>query len=352
MELGAGETMAGGQAVMTGGRTGKEGPGRRQLRWLLPVGRRALKDYRVEFAMLGVLVVLSIIGNILYPELLSSTDIGNILDLVAALFLMAVGQVVVLITGGIDLSVGSTFALASVAFAIGTNDHGEGVGLIVGLGVGLGIGAVNGFLVAVIGLAPFIVTLASDAAGASLALVVTNGETQSLPNSASAFSLGHAVPGIPNYVLFIVLTLVVGHVVMRWTKVGRFFYAVGSNVDAAGLVGVPVRAVRFSAYAISGTLAALAGIYVVTGLFSADPTAGSTYLLESIAAVVIGGASLVGGIGSVFGALIGTVIIVELQTGLVVADVPSFWQGTTYGIVIIFAIMVERLLRKRGHGAR
>ena len=184
MELGAGETMAGGQAVMTGGRTGKEGPGRRQLRWLLPVGRRALKDYRVEFAMLGVLVVLSIIGNILYPELLSSTDIGNILDLVAALFLMAVGQVVVLITGGIDLSVGSTFALASVAFAIGTNDHGEGVGLIVGLGVGLGIGAVNGFLVAVIGLAPFIVTLASDAAGASLALVVTNGETQSLPNSA------------------------------------------------------------------------------------------------------------------------------------------------------------------------
>ena len=319
--------------------------GQTQLQWLSTIGKRTFREYQVECAMLGVLIVLSIVVDVLYPELLSGADLSNIFTLMASLFLIAVGQLIVLITGGIDLSVGSIFAFSSVEFALLANSHGIAIGVIGGLGVGAGVGVVNGFLVAVLGLAPFIVTLASYAAAASLALVVTNGMTQTVPDSASAFSLGHAIPGVPNYLLLIIVTLISGHVITRWTRVGRFYYAVGSNVNAAALVGVPVRSVKFSAYVLSGVLAALAGIFVVTGLFSADATAGTTYLLESIAAVVIGGASLAGGVGSIIGALIGTAIIVELQNGLVVANVPAFWQGTTYGLVIILAIMVERLLR-------
>lgn len=314
---------------------------------------RPLRNYRIEMAMLLVLVLLAGAMEIRSTVSLSEANIRNVLDSAAPLFLVAIGQLLVLITGGIDLSVGATFALAGMTTAVLMESHGLGVGIAVGVATGLAVGLFNGLLIVCLKLAPFIVTLATLSIGGSLAYVVSGGTSRLVPDGFSAFNGGTLVAGIPNYVTVMAVTLVVAHLFLRWTVFGRYLYATGSSEQAARLAGVPTDLAKLFAYAASGTLAAVAALLTMSQLGAVDPSSGSsTLLLNSIAAVVIGGASLFGGLGSAPGALIGVLIIALLQNALVILQVPSFWQGTVSGGVIVFAVLIERVVRGGGGGER
>lgn len=322
------------------------------LRALGALGR-PLRNYRIEAAMLLVLVALAAAMEIRSTVSLSGANIRNVLDSAAPLFLISIGQLLVLITGGIDLSVGATFALVGMTTAVLMETHGTGLGVAGGLATGLGVGLVNGVLIVYLRLAPFIVTLATLSIAGSLAYVVSGGTSRLVPESFSGLDGGTLILGIPNYVTVMAVTLVVAHLFLRRTVFGRYLYATGSSEQAARLAGVPSDLTKLFAYAASGALAAVAAFFAMSQLGAVDPSSGSsTLLLNSIAAVVIGGASLFGGMGSAPGALIGVLIISLLQNALVILQVPSFWQGTVSGGVIVFAVLIERLVRGGGGGKR
>jgi ribose transport system permease protein len=324
-----------------------------QRRPTLRVLVRPLRNYRIETAMLLVLVVLACAMEARSTVSLSGANIRNVLDSAAPLLLVSIGQLLVLITGGIDLSVGAAFALVGMTTAVLMQSHGIGVSVVVGTATGLALGLANGLLIVYLKLAPFIVTLATLSIGGSLAYVVSGGTTRLVPDAFASLDGGTLIGGIPNYVTVMVVALVIVHLFLRRTVFGRYLYATGSSEQAARLAGVPSELARLFAYAASGLLAAVAAFLAMSQLGAVDPSSGSsTLLLNSIAAVVIGGASLFGGLGSAPGALIGVLIISLLQNALVILQVPSFWQGTMSGGVIVFAVLIERLVRGGGGGER
>ena len=226
--------------------------------------------------------------------------------------------------GGIDLSVGSVFSLAGMITGLAlVHNYDEVSSTIAGLLVGLVFGAINGALVTFVGLAPFVVTLITYAVAGSLAFIVT----QANPNYY-LLNGGTLIPGIPNFVLYCLILPVIEEFVLRKVVLGRWIYAVGSSSNAARLLGVPVRGIRLSVYIVSGLLASFASVLDVSYISNAEATAGSAMMLQSIAAVVIGGASLFGGTGSAVGALLGALMITVIQNGVNLIGINSFWQGS------------------------
>lgn len=304
-----------------------------------------LSSYRTEAAIAIAIVVLEVAVGLLVPSALSWGNIADIAQAAAPLVIMALGVLLVVITGGIDLSVGSVFSLTGMVTGLAmVNGYGAIASTVAGLCVGLVFGAVNGFLVTFVGLAPFVVTLITYAVAGSLAFIVTGGH--SLPISDPNYYLlngGTLVPGIPNYVLYCVVLLVAIEFLLKRVVAGRWIYAVGSSSGAARLLGVPVHAVRFSVYVVSGLLAAFASVLSVSYISNAEGTAGSPMMLQAIAAVVIGGASLFGGTGSAIGALLGALMITVIQNGVNLIGVNSFWQGSVTGLVILIAVLVDRV---------
>jgi ribose transport system permease protein len=214
--------------------------------------------------------------------------------------------------------------------------------------VGVLFGAINGFLVTFAGLAPFVVTLITYAVAASLAFIVTNGH--SLPINDPGYWVlngGAIVPGLPNYALFCILLLVIVEFGLRRIVFGRWVYAVGSSPGAARLLGIPVHLVRFSVYVISGLLAAFASVLTVSYISNAEGTAGAAMMLQAIAAVVIGGASLFGGTGSAIGAFLGALMITVIQNGVNLIGINTFWQGSVTGLVILVAVLIDRIGKAR-----
>jgi len=263
--------------------------------------------------------------------------------------LMAIGVLLVVITGGIDLSVGSVFSLTGMVAALAmANGFGPLGSSLAGMAVGLVFGSFNGFLVAWVGLAPFVTTLISYAIAASLAFIVTNGHSMPIPDADYwLLNGGTLVPGIVNHVLFCLLLLVAVELALKKVVAGRWLFAVGSSAQAAGLLGIPVRGVRFSAYLASALLASFSGLLSLAYISNAEATAGSALMLQAIAAVVIGGASLAGGTGSAVGALLGALMITVIQNGVNLIGINSFWQGTVTGAVILAAALIDRLGRAR-----
>lgn len=302
--------------------------------------------YRTELTLVLALVLLELMLGLFYPYAWTAGNYTNIVQTAAPLVIVAFGQMLVVVTAGIDLSVGSVFSLSGmVTAAVMVYGHASvPVAVAAGLAVGLLAGAFNGFCVTVVGLAPFVVTLVTYAVAASLAYIVTSGN--SLPIADASFSdinLGHLIPGVPNYVLFGVVLLLVLQILMSGTVPGRWLYATGSNAPAARLVGVPTRLVTFSAYLTSGLFAAFAGILSTSYLANAQSTAGTGLELQAIAAVVIGGGSLFGGTGTALGALLGTLIITAVQNGVNLVGINTFWQGTVTGAVILIAVLADRI---------
>jgi ribose transport system permease protein len=310
---------------------------------------RLASDYRTELAIAIAILVLEGIVGTLVPNALTQGNLADIGQAASPLVIMAIGQLLVVITGGIDLSVGSVFSLTGMITALAmVHGFGAVTSTAFGLGVGVVVGLVNGLLVTVAELAPFVVTLITYAACGSLAFIVTNGQSLPVPDqNYYLLNSGSLLPGVVNYALFCVVLLAACELFLRRAVAGRWLYAVGSSANASRLLGVPVRRTVLAAYLGSGILAAFASLLSLSYISNAEATAGSSLMLQAIAAVVIGGASLFGGTGSAVGAVLGALMITTIQNGVNLIGVNSFWQGSVTAVVILIAVLVDRIGKSR-----
>ena len=298
---------------------------------------------RVPGPLIG-LVVIFIGLSIMSPYFLTPRNLLNILSQISAEGVMAVGALLVIIIGGIDLSVGSVLAISSMSLAwlFRFGHLPFGWALLAGLAVGALIGLLNGVLTTYGRLQPFIATLATMSAAAGLAVFITSGNPiNGFPDWFLAITTS-SIAGIP--VQGVVLIGIFGLTAfwLRFRPSGRALYAIGGNEEVARLAGIPVRRAKIAVYVIAGTLAAIAGLLVTSRLDSAQPTAGTADLLNVIAVVVIGGASLSGGSGSILGTFVGLLIIGVLNNGMSLLHVSPNLQPVVIGFVIVAAVMTDR----------
>ncbi|MEG0250974.1 MAG: ribose ABC transporter permease [Peptostreptococcus sp.] len=295
------------------------------------------------------LIVLMIFVTILNPSFIKPSNLINLLRQVSVNALIAFGMSFVILTGGIDLSVGSVLALTSAIFA---GVLGMGVppmiGVVIALAVGALLGAINGILITKGKMAPFIATLATMTIFRGLTLVYTGGNP--ITNFSDAFSykfIGRGyVLGVPWPVILMIIFFAIAFVILNKTPFGRKTYAIGGNEKASFISGIKTDSVKIKIYAISGFLAAMAGLILTSRLNSAQPTAGTAYEMDAIAAVVLGGISMSGGKGSIAGTLVGALILGTLNNGLNMLGVSSFYQQIVKGIVILIAVLIDRKRNK------
>jgi len=298
-----------------------------------------------RFLPLAGLTLLVIVITVMNQQFLSPDNLLNLFRQVSINGLIAFGMTFVILTGGIDLSVGSILAFSSAMTAlIITSGVDPMFALLLGCLVGVLAGAVNGLLVTVGGMAPFIATLATMTIYRGATLVVTDGNPITGLGDSLMFQLfgkGYFF-GIPVPAVTMAVTFVILYIILHKTVFGRETYAIGGNETAAALSGIKVNRRKIMIYALSGLMSALAGIILASRLDSAQPTAGETYELDAIAAVVLGGTSLMGGKGRIVGTLIGVLIIGVLNNGLNLIGVSSFYQQIIKGLVIVIAVLIDR----------
>ncbi|MBB5156365.1 ABC transporter permease [Saccharopolyspora phatthalungensis] len=302
-----------------------------------------------QVAAAGALIVVFIVLSISAPSFLTADNLFNLGSQTSVNAVMAVGVTLVIITGGIDLSVGSVAALSGVLGVLLMADYGFNplVGIFGGLLVGAVAGLVNGLLVSVVGLPPFIATLGMLSVARGLVLIAT-GAVAVFGAPQSFRLLGQGVIGaIPIPVLLIAIVAVVGHVVLTRTRLGRYAYVMGSNMEAARLSGVPVRRYTTAVYVLSGALAGLGGMIAASRIYSGQPNFGEGLELDVIAAVVIGGASLFGGRGTVWGSLIGAFLVAVIRNGAVQLNISTFYQNVLIGVIIWLAVWWDRYQRRK-----
>jgi ribose transport system permease protein len=262
--------------------------------------------------------------------------------------IIALGMTLVIITGGIDLSVGSVLCLCSMVLAVTMNrGYSIEIGILASLGTALVIGLFNGILIAYLGFPPFVVTLGMLSIARSLAMVASNNTVvfQFGPDHDLLLALGGGawLFGIANPVLYMVALALLTGFVLRWTRFGRHVYAIGGNEHAATLTGVPVRPIKVAVYVISALAAGVAGIVQTGWLGAVTTNIGAGMELQVIAAAVIGGANLAGGIGTAFGALVGAALIEVIRNSLGLLGINAFWQGTFIGGAIVLAVLFDRI---------
>jgi ribose transport system permease protein len=252
----------------------------------------------------------------------------------------------VIISGGIDLSVGPTAALAAVVSAtLMVNGVPVSLAVLAALGIGVACGLFNGVLIAWAGLQPFIVTLGALSLYRALALIFTGGSPVfGIPSEFRSLTNGEWL-GIPTPVLIVALLALAAWILLNKTAMGEYILAVGGNQDAARVAGVPVARTKITTYVLSGLLASVAALILVGRLGAAEPTLGNLWELNAIAAAAIGGASLMGGKGSIVGTLLGAVILGALSNGLTLMNVQAFYQLLATGIIIIVAMLIDRATR-------
>ncbi|CAN5734880.1 sugar ABC transporter permease [soil metagenome] len=301
----------------------------------------------LEIRMLGLALLLAAGLSIASPYFLTQNNLFNILDQSVVIGIVAIGMTFVILTGGIDLSVGSVAGLTGIILGLALREVPIPAAMMIAVSAGAFIGLISGTLIAVFGLAPFVVTLGMMAIGRSLAYIVS-GQTaiSSIPFELSSI-VYTTFFGLPANVLVLLTLYAFAYWYLTYTKGGRTIYAVGSNAEAARAAGLNVLFYSILPYVISGALAAVAITFSIAQILSADPLAGGQWELDAIAAVVIGGASLYGGRGTIIGTLMGVLIMVMIRNGLNLMGVSPFWQGTAIGTIIIVALLAERLLNWR-----
>ena len=302
---------------------------------------------RLEFRMIVLALILAIALSLLSPYFLTKNNLFNVLDQSVVIGIVAVGMTFVILTGGIDLSVGSVAGLTGIILGLTVQSFSLPVAIAVALLSGAGIGLISGVLIAYFGLAAFVVTLGMMAIGRSLAYILS-GQTaiSNIPSSMSSIVYTNIL-GIPANVVFLGLLYVVAWCYLTYTKGGRTIYAVGSNKEAARAAGLDVFFYSVLPYVVSGALSAVAITFSIAQILSADPLADNAMELDAIAAVVIGGASLFGGRGSLIGTLIGVLIMVMIRNGLNLMGISPFWQGSAIGSIIIIALLTESIVSRR-----
>ncbi|GAA1979954.1 ABC transporter permease [Isoptericola halotolerans] len=296
-------------------------------------------------ALVG-LVALCLALFIATPNFLTGPNLLNIGIQASTIAVLAFGMTFVIVAGGIDLSVGSVAALSAMASAWVYSAAGlpGGLSLLAGLATGAALGAISGIAIAFGRLPSFIATLAMLSVARGLTLVLSDGRP--IATSPAVSFLGGTLFGIPVPILVLAVAGLVAAFILNRTVVGRSMYAVGGNAEAARLSGIPVKRVLVTVFALAGVYAALAGMLLAGRLNSAQPQAAAGYELDAIAAVVIGGASLAGGVGRVSGTLVGALILAVIRNGLNLLNVSSFWQQVVIGLVIAVAVGIDVLRRK------
>ncbi|UCH33019.1 MAG: ABC transporter permease [Armatimonadota bacterium] len=297
---------------------------------------------------LAALIVMGVILSFASPHFLTPNNLATVAVQASAVAILAVAETMVIISGNIDLSVGSVLALCGCAAALLMR---SGVGIapsvLLGVALGVGVGTLSGALTAFGRMPSFIVTLGMMGIARGAALIITGGvNVFGVPQRFADLSMARRV-GIPLPALLAGAVAVAAHVVLTRTSLGRSIYAIGGNPEAARLSGIPVKRVVTIIFAIAGLLSALAGLALTSRLSIGQPTAGVGYELDAIAAAVIGGASLMGGQGTVAGTLIGALIMAVLRNGCDLLRVPVFWQQVAIGVIIIAAVFLDQFRRRR-----
>ncbi|SDZ96377.1 ABC transporter permease [Variovorax sp. YR216] len=321
------------------------------LGWLV-----SQQTFWVSVAAVTAFVVLSFASDVFATQ----QNLFNVTRNFAFVAIIAIGMTAVIITGGIDLSVGAVLVLSGMVIGM-TMHAGMPIWLAVplALGASLVVGAFNGLMIAYVGVPPFVVTLGMLSIARSLAMVLSNNRMvyEFGPDQPRLLALGGGFVNltlplmdpirIPSPVIFLVVLLVIASIVFRWTRWGRHLYAIGGNERAATMTGVPVKGVKVSVYMFCSFCAGIAGILEVGWLGTVTTSLGQGMELSVIAASVIGGTNLAGGVGTAFGAVVGAALIEVIRNSLILLGISTFWQGTFVGSFIIVAVLFDRL-RARG----
>ena len=345
----AGEAAVTGEAPGTGAAPGGRAPDRRS-----PLGRRLLTASET-WTLLALILVMTFFTVRAPGRFLTLTDLSLIGQNAAPLLVMAVGETFVILTAGIDLSVGSVLVLAGVVADLFCIQHGGAgaswaviaIGALIGLAVGAGWGALQGFLVAKARIPPLIATLAGFGAASGAAYLITGGaDFRTVPaRLANTIGLG-SVGGVPWLIVISGAAAVVFGLILAYTRFGRYTYAIGSNPEAARRAGIRVGGHLIKVYALAGLLSGLAGILSLASFSSTTIAGHATDNLTVITAVVLGGASLFGGRGSMLGTVIGLAIPAVLLTGLVIIGLNQYWQDVAIGLVLAAAVYLDQFRRR------
>ncbi|HEY2083372.1 MAG TPA: ABC transporter permease [Verrucomicrobiae bacterium] len=301
---------------------------------------RFLSKYGIYFAFVLLAGTLAITS----PPFRTLSNARNILQQISINGIVAIGMTLVIITAGIDLSVGSVLAFSAVVATSFAHPGAHALIVPVAMGVlaGLGCGAINGILIARKRLAPFIVTLGMMTVARGAALVYTSGRP--VINLSDRYNEigGGSIAGVPFAAIIFFVVVLLGVFILHFTRFGRYVYAVGGNELAAKVSGVNTERVLIGVYALAGALAGVAGIVLSSRINSGPPATGAGYELDAIAAVVIGGTSLSGGIGSITGTIVGVLIIGVMNNGLDLLNVSSYWQQIFKGLIIVLAVLLDK----------
>ncbi|MDO4260708.1 MAG: ABC transporter permease [Eubacteriales bacterium] len=309
------------------------------------VGGRIVKEYKTELAMLLIFVVFFALMSFASPYFFTRQNIMNVMSQVSSTSMLAIGMTIVIITAGIDLSVGANLGLSGmIGCMVMMNTQNLFLGIAVILIISVLVGAANGFFVGYLEMPAFIVTLGMMQICRSLDYVISNANTASkFPEAYSFLGKGKIAGQLPVYILFIFIMFGIFIWVMSRTKFGRFLYAIGSNAEASRLSGINVKFNTMMAYVISGLMCGLAAWVMTSRLMACDPTYGDGNEMDAIAAAVIGGTSMSGGRGTLWGTIIGVFLVGFLRNALNILGINPYWQGSAIGAVIIIAVLAEKV---------
>jgi ribose transport system permease protein len=310
-----------------------------------------LRRLPIETYVITFTAALWIALSLAAPNFLTENNITNLMRQTSIAAIVAIGVMCTIVIAGIDLSVGSVVAFCGVAFA---QLCGHGLGLapaaVITVLAGLAVGLINAVAIGRLGIPAFIVTLAGLQVYRGLALLLSGGMTVGgLPAGVKDFARGTA--GLPNLFWTMLVVGVVFHYVLRYTRTGRYMYAMGSNAEAARRQGINTFRITLTAYVMSSGLAALGGLLLVSRLSIASPSMANAYELQAIAAAVVGGASLFGGRGTVLGAVVGAVLFTTMSNGAVLLSVDPFWEMVLEGLLIALVVYLDNLQKRRQSGA-
>jgi ribose/xylose/arabinose/galactoside ABC-type transport system permease subunit len=317
---------------------------------IAPERRSAFAAVRVRgsgLILVGIFVALVVALLVTNPAFGRAANIANVLQQNSIIGIVACGMLLMIVVGGFDLSVGAVGAMTSVLAAsliVGVNTP---VGIVVALLAGLAVGVVNGVCIGVIGMNPFVATLGTQSAVVGVLFVVTEAQpVYGVPESFTQLGLGR-IAGIPIVTLIFLAVVVAVWATLKFTRFGHHVYAVGGNREAARLAGIDVNRVTIGAYAIGGLLAGLAGVLLLGQTGIGQPNSAATWPLTAIAAVVVGGVPLSGGVGRVSSAVLGTLLLGVVANGLNLNGVSPYWQPAVTGFVILVAVGIDSYQRRR-----
>jgi len=311
------------------------------------LGPEKLERMAVHSAQLlgvgGFYIALVIFFSLKADNFLTSPNWVNILSNISVIGIVSLGQALVLISGGFDLSVSGTLPLGGIIYTTACNNgHGVLLSTLLAVGAGVGVGVANGLIITKVQINPLVTTLATLSITAGLAFTVSNGLTLTL-NDPDKAPLGNEFASLPLWVWTMIALSVVAFLVLRYTVYGRMLYSLGGNREATRLAGLRIDTITTSVYMISGGLASFAGVMLVHQLLAGAPTVGSTAALESITAVILGGASLAGGTGSIPGTLLGVLVLGTVSNGMALMQVQTFYQQIATGVILLLAVGMGRL---------